>query len=220
LFLYEVLSLRLSNIFHLFRPMPQKKHNRVRSAKVLRKTSETDISVEVNLDGSGKSTVDTGVTFLDHMLINFSKHSGIDIALHCKGDTEIDDHHSVEDIAIVMGSAILEALGDKKGIHRYGWAIIPMDEALARCSLDLGGRSYCVFHAPFSRAEINGFSTEMVEHFFVSLSRTLQANLHLRVLEGSNTHHKIEALFKSFAYAMKQAVHSTGTDIPSTKGMI
>ncbi len=200
--------------------MSQNEKKNIRSAKVQRKTSETDIQAEVTLDGSGQHTVDSGVVFLDHMLASFSKHSGIDLTLHCKGDTDVDDHHSVEDIALVIGSAILEALGDKKGIQRYGWAIIPMDEALARCALDLGGRSHCIFTCSFSRPDINGFSTEMVEHFFVSLSRTLQANIHLDVLEGSNTHHKIEALFKAFAYAMKQAVSITGTSIPSTKGTL
>ncbi len=198
--------------------MSQNENKSIRSANVQRKTSETDIQAEVTLDGSGQHTVDSGVVFLDHMLASFSKHSGIDLTLRCKGDTDVDDHHSVEDIALAIGSAILEALGDKKGIQRYGWAIIPMDEALARCAMDLGGRSHCTFTCSFSRPDINGFSTEMVEHFFVSLSRTLQANIHLDVLEGSNTHHKIEALFKAFAYAMKQAVSITGTSIPSTKG--
>ena len=198
--------------------MPQKETENIRSAQVQRKTSETDIQLELKLDGSGRHSVDSGVIFLDHMLANFSKHSGIDLFLSCKGDTEVDDHHSVEDIGLVMGTAILEALGDKKGIQRYGWAMIPMDEALARCALDLGGRSFCVFNCSFNRPDINGFSTEMVEHFFLSLSRTLQANIHLEVLEGSNTHHKIEALFKAFAYALKQAVSITGSSIPSTKG--
>ncbi len=200
--------------------MPQNKNSRVRSAKVQRKTAETDISIELNLDGSGRHSIDSGVVFLDHMLANFSKHSGIDLTVSCKGDTEVDDHHSVEDIALVMGSAIQEALQDKKGIQRYGWAIIPMDEALTRCALDIGGRSFCVFKASFSRQEINGFSTELVEHFFISLSRTMHANIHLAVLEGNNTHHKIETLFKAFAYALKQAVTVTGTDIPSTKGVV
>ena len=200
--------------------MPQNRNNSVRSATINRTTAETDILVELNLDGSGQHSIGSGVTFFDHMLANFSKHSGIDLNIRCKGDTEVDDHHSVEDIALVIGSAILEALGDKKGIQRFGWSMIPMDETLARCALDLGGRSYCVFNCAFSRADINGFSTELVEHFFLSLSRTLQANIHLTVEAGSNTHHKIEALFKAFAYAMKQAVSITGTSIPSTKGTL
>lgn len=200
--------------------MPRKKESGIRTAHVQRKTSETEISIELDLDGSGEHAIDSGVVFLDHMLSNFSKHSGIDLAIQCKGDTEVDDHHSVEDIALVLGAAMLEALGDKKGIQRYGWALIPMDEVLARCALDLSGRSYCVFKASFGRSDINGFSTEMVEHFFASLSRSLQANIHLGVLEGFNTHHKIEALFKAFAYALKQAVSITGTSIPSTKGTL
>ncbi|RXK88952.1 imidazoleglycerol-phosphate dehydratase HisB [Chlorobaculum sp. 24CR] len=191
-----------------------------RIASHSRKTAETDISATVNLDGSGASSIDTGVAFLDHMLTSFSRHSGIDVQLRCSGDLEVDDHHTVEDVALVLGKAIVEALGEKRGVGRYGWAIIPMDEALAQCSLDLGGRSYCVFRAEFSRPVIQGLSTEMVEHFFVSLSRTMNANLHLAVLEGKNTHHIIEALFKSLAYAMKQAVKIEGAEIKSTKGVI
>jgi imidazoleglycerol phosphate dehydratase HisB len=192
----------------------------LRIASHSRKTAETDISATVNLDGSGASSIETGVVFLDHMLTSFSRHSGIDVQLRCSGDLEVDDHHTVEDVALVLGKAIVDALGDKKGIGRYGWAIIPMDEALAQCSIDLGGRSYCVFKAEFQRPVIQGLSTEMVEHFFVSLSRTMNANLHLAVLEGRNTHHMIEALFKSLAYAMKQAVKIEGAEIKSTKGVI
>ncbi len=198
--------------------MPEKINRAERTATVSRKTNETDITVTVSLEGTGTSSVNSGVAFLDHMLTNFSKHSGINLAVTCRGDLEVDDHHSVEDIAMVIGSAINEALGEKRGIHRYGWAIIPMDEALARCAIDLGGRSYCIFKADFERPVIQGFSTEMVEHFFLSLSGTLKANIHLAILEGENTHHKIEALFKSFAYAMKAAIAVTGDEIPSTKG--
>jgi imidazoleglycerol-phosphate dehydratase len=191
-----------------------------RVASHTRKTSETDISAAVNLDGSGVSSIATGVGFLDHMLTSFSRHSGIDVQIECRGDLEVDDHHTVEDVALVLGKAIVDALGDKKGIERYGWAIIPMDEALAQCSIDLGGRSYCVFKAEFRRPVIQGLSTEMIEHFFVSLSRTMNANIHLSILEGQNTHHMIEALFKSLAYAMKQAVRISGTQILSTKGSL
>ncbi|HWR01988.1 MAG TPA: imidazoleglycerol-phosphate dehydratase HisB [Chlorobaculum sp.] len=191
-----------------------------RVASHTRKTGETDISAVVNLDGTGVSSIATGVVFLDHMLTSFSRHSGIDVQIDCRGDLEVDDHHTVEDVALVLGKAIVEALGDKTGIERYGWAIIPMDEALAQCSIDLGGRSYCVFKAEFKRPVIQGLSTEMVEHFFVSLSRTLNANIHLSILDGQNTHHMIEALFKSLAYAMKQAVRISGTGIPSTKGSL
>ncbi len=200
--------------------MPEEIKRAARSATVSRTTKETNITATVTLDGTGESSVNSGVVFLDHMLTNFCKHSGIDLALECCGDLDVDDHHTVEDIALVLGSTIAEALGDKRGIARYGWAIIPMDEALARCALDLGGRSWCVFHAEFNRPVIQGFSTEMVEHFFISLAGTLKANIHLSILDGENTHHKIEALFKSFAYAMKAAVAITGTEIASTKGQI
>jgi imidazoleglycerol phosphate dehydratase HisB len=193
---------------------------RRRMASRTRKTAETEITASVDLDGTGSSSISTGVIFLDHMLTSFSRHSGIDMTIDCQGDLDVDDHHSVEDVALVLGSAIADALGDKKGIGRYGWAIIPMDEALAQCSIDLGGRSYCVFRAEFGRPVIQGLSTEMVEHFFLSLSRTMQANLHLSVLEGKNTHHMIEALFKSLAYAMKLAVKVEGEGIRSTKGVI
>ncbi len=198
--------------------MPDAFNTVPRTATVSRTTAETLITVTVTLDGKGKSSVNSGVVFLDHMLTNFSKHSGIDLSVECRGDLEVDDHHTVEDIAIVIGIAINEALGNKRGIQRYGWAIIPMDEALARCALDLGGRSYCAVKAEFKRPVIQGFSTEMVEHFFLSLSGTMKANIHLSILEGENTHHKIEALFKSFAYAMKAAIAVTGDEIPSTKG--
>jgi imidazoleglycerol-phosphate dehydratase len=191
-----------------------------RVASHTRKTSETEVSAAVNLDGSGISSIATGVAFLDHMLTSFSRHSGIDVQIECRGDLEVDDHHTVEDVALVLGKAIVDALGDKKGIERYGWSIIPMDEALAQCSIDLGGRSYCVFKAEFRRPVIQGLSTEMIEHFFVSLSRTMNANIHLSILEGQNTHHMIEALFKSLAYAMKQAVRISGTQILSTKGSL
>ncbi|MEI7695540.1 MAG: imidazoleglycerol-phosphate dehydratase HisB [Chlorobium sp.] len=198
--------------------MPSISNNAPRTATVSRTTKETDITVTVTLDGTGASSVNSGIVFLDHMLTNFSKHSGIDLDVVCRGDLDVDDHHSVEDVAMVIGSAITEALGEKRGIQRYGWSIIPMDEALARCALDLGGRSHCTVKAKFKRPVIQGFSTEMVEHFFLSLSGTLKANIHLAILEGENTHHKIEALFKSFAYAMKAAIMVTGEDIPSTKG--
>jgi imidazoleglycerol-phosphate dehydratase / histidinol-phosphatase len=200
--------------------MPEEIKRAARTATASRTTHETDITVTVTLDGTGTSLVNSGVVFLDHMLTNFCKHSGFDLALECRGDLDVDDHHTVEDIALVLGGTIADALGDKRGIGRYGWAIIPMDEALAQCALDLGGRSFCVFNAEFNRPVIQGFSTEMVEHFFISLAGTLKANIHLSILEGDNTHHKIEALFKSFAYAMKAAVAITGTEIPSTKGQI
>lgn len=200
--------------------MPEPIKTSGRKATVSRTTKETDITVTIDLDGSGSADIRSGVVFLDHMLTNFSRHSGIDIDLTCKGDTDVDDHHSVEDIALVLGTAVQQALGDKRGIQRYGWTMIPMDEALARCAIDLGGRSYCVFSADFKRPVIQGFSTEMVEHFFVSLSRTMHANIHLAILEGKNTHHMIEAMFKAFAYALRMAAEITGKELPSTKGVL
>jgi imidazoleglycerol-phosphate dehydratase/histidinol-phosphatase len=200
--------------------MPESIRTSGRKATVTRTTNETDITATIELDGSGSADIRSGVVFLDHMLANFSRHSGIDISLACKGDIDVDDHHSVEDIALVLGTAVQQALGDKRGIRRYGWSMIPMDESLARCAIDLGGRSYCVFSADFRRPEIQGFSTEMVEHFFVSLSRTMHANIHIAILEGRNTHHMIEAMFKAFAHAMKMAVAVTGNELPSTKGTL
>lgn len=192
----------------------------LRTVTVTRTTKETEISATLSLDGTGISSIKSGVVFFDHMLTNFTKHSGFDLTLECRGDLDVDDHHTIEDIAIVLGKAVTDAIGDKRGIQRYGWSIIPMDEALARCAVDLGGRSYCVFNAKFKRAVIQGFSTEMVKHFFVSLSESMKANIHLSILDGENTHHKIEALFKAFAYAMKAAVAVTGSGIASTKGKL
>ncbi len=191
-----------------------------RKATVKRTTKETDISVEVNLDGVGRSDISTGIGFFDHMLTSLSKHSGIDMAISCKGDLPIDDHHSVEDVAITLGQAIVKALGNKQGIERYGWALIPMDETLARSAIDLSGRSVLVFKATFSRPEINGFSTEMVEHFFYSLAENLKANIHLEICYGRNTHHKVEGLFKALAVALRQAVKITSDHMPSTKGLL
>ena len=149
-----------------------------RTATVTRTTKETDITVTLTLDGNGTSAISSGVVFLDHMLTNFCKHAGFNLTLRCNGDLDVDDHHSVEDVALVLGTAITEALGNKRGIQRYGWAIIPMDEALARCAVDLGGRSYCVFKAEFRRPVIQGLSTEMVEHFFRSLADTMNCLLY------------------------------------------
>ncbi len=191
-----------------------------RTATVARKTKETDIRVAVNLDGNGEYEIETGIGFLNHMLELFSKHSHIDIRLSCKGDLHIDDHHTVEDVAIALGTALRDALGDKRGIARYGYAYIPMDETLARAVLDLSGRSYLVFNAKFARAKISDMATEMVEHFFFSLAEHLKANIHLEILYGKNTHHKIEGLFKAFAVALRQAVTISSDSIASTKGVI
>lgn len=191
-----------------------------RTASVARKTKETEIEVDINLDGEGKYEIDTGIHFFNHMLESLSKHSGIDMKITCKGDLDVDDHHTIEDVGICIGGAIREALRDKKGIQRYGWAIVPMDEALARCAVDLSGRTFLVFKAEFSRPKVSDFSTEMVEHFFLSLAEHLKANVHLEVLYGKNTHHKIEALFKSLAAALREAVKITSNEVASTKGVI
>lgn len=191
-----------------------------RVATVSRKTKETDVRVEVCLDGEGVYDIETGIEFFNHMLEQFSKHSRIDARVRCEGDASVDDHHTIEDVAIALGQALREALGDKRGIARYGFAYAPMDETLARAVVDLSGRSYLVFNADFSRSKISDMSTEMVEHFFFSLAEHLKANAHLEVLYGKNTHHKIEALFKAFALAMREAVKITSDSIASTKGAL
>ncbi len=193
-----------------------------RKAEINRDTKETRIDCAVNLDGTGKYQVSTGIRFLDHMLELFSKHSLIDVRLRAKGDIDVDDHHTVEDVAIVLGKCIDKALGDKSGINRYGLAFAPMDEALARCAIDLSGRGYCVFNAEFSRAKVNDLSTEMIEHFFRSVSENLKANVHIELLYGKNNHHRSEAIFKSFALSLREAVSSNPriVGVQSTKGKL
>lgn len=193
-----------------------------RKADLNRETKETHIFCSVNLDGAGKYEVSTGIRFLDHMVELFSKHSLIDVRLKAKGDLDVDDHHTVEDVAIVMGKCIDKALGDKSGINRYGLAFAPMDEAMARCAIDLSGRSYCVFNAEFSRAKVNDLSTEMIEHFFRSVSENLKANVHVELLYGKNNHHRSEAIFKSFALALREAVSLNPriSGVQSTKGKL
>ncbi len=188
----------------------------MRKAEFKRKTKETDISVTVILDGTGKSTVSTGIGFLDHMLDLFAKHGLFDLTVKCKGDLHVDDHHTTEDVGIAMAKAFTQALGEKKGIARYGTAYVPMDEALARCVLDLSGRSAFVFKAEFNRKKVGDLSTEMIEHFFQSFAENLKANIHIEVLYGKNTHHKIEAIFKAFARAMRQACEMD----PRVKGVL
>ncbi|WP_292462891.1 imidazoleglycerol-phosphate dehydratase HisB [Methanolobus sp.] len=191
----------------------------MREAKISRKTSETDIRIELNLDGTGSSTIDTGIGFLDHMLTAFSKHSGFDLLVNAKGDLIVDDHHLIEDAGIVLGQAIAKALEDKAGIARFGEARIPMDEALASVALDIGGRSYLVLEAAFTSPKVGEFSTQMVRHFFESVAQHAKINMHASVC-GDNDHHKIEALFKAFAYALKRATVIEGQDIKSTKGTL
>ncbi|HUI30794.1 MAG TPA: imidazoleglycerol-phosphate dehydratase HisB [Candidatus Acidoferrales bacterium] len=193
-----------------------------RKASLNRDTKETKISCSLNLDGKGKYEVSTGIKFLDHMLELFSKHSLIDVQLKAKGDVRVDDHHTIEDVAIVLGKCIEKALVDKAGINRYGTAYVPMDESLARCVLDLSGRGYCIYNAEFSRAKINDLSTEMIEHFFKSISENMKANVHIDLLYGKNNHHRSEAIFKSFALALREAVKMNPriSGVQSTKGKL
>ncbi len=193
-----------------------------RKASLNRETKETRISCSLNLDGKGKYQVSTGIRFLDHMLELFAKHSLIDLELKAKGDVNVDDHHTVEDVAITLGKCVDKALADKSGINRYGTAYAPMDDSLARCVVDLSGRGYCVFNAEFSRAKVSDMSTEMVEHFFKSLAENLKANVHVVLLYGKNNHHRTEAIFKSFALALREAVslNQRIIGVQSTKGKL
>jgi imidazoleglycerol-phosphate dehydratase len=193
-----------------------------RSADVRRKTKETDVRVKLNLDGSGKSKISIGLPFLEHMLELFAKHGLFDLQLTCNGDLEIDDHHSVEDIAITLGQALTQALADKSGINRYGEAVVPMDEALCRSVIDLSGRFYLVYEVPTKRQKIGNFSVELAEHFWRSFAETAKFNLHIDCLRGRNTHHILEGTFKASARALRQAVerNSRVTGVPSTKGSL
>ena len=193
-----------------------------RIATVHRKTKETDIRVELNLDGSGQSSVSIGVQFLEHMLDLFAKHGLFDLQIICKGDLEIDDHHSVEDIAITLGQALVQALGDKAGINRYGEALVPMDEALCRSVIDLSGRFYLVYEVQTRRQMIENFSVELAEHFWRSFAETAKFNLHIDCLRGRNTHHILEGTFKATSRALRKAVerNSRVVGVPSTKGSL
>src|SRR6266487_4963162 len=200
--------------------MKAKKRIRIREAMVRRKTKETDVRVKLNLDGDGRSRIRTGLPFLDHMLELFAKHGLFNLELVCNGDLEIDDHHSVEDIAITLGQALTEALGDKTGIARYGEAVVPMDEALCRSVIDLSGRFYLVYEVQTRRQKIGKFSVELAEHFWRSLAETARFNLHIDCLRGRNTHHILEGTFKATARALRQAVERDAriTGVLSTKG--
>jgi len=192
--------------------------NRPRRAVVERNTNETRIRVEVDLDASGGNRISTGIGFFDHMLDQVASHGGFRLALNCEGDLEIDEHHTVEDCALSLGQALDQALGDRRGIGRYGF-VLPMDESLAEVAVDLSGRPVCVFEAEFSRDMVGGLSTEMVRHFFASLSQSLRCALHLKV-RGENTHHMIEGLFKGAGRALRPALSRRGTELPSTKGVL
>lgn len=191
-----------------------------RKAKVSRKTNETDIQIEINLDGSGNSEISTGLHFFDHMLEQISKHGNLDLKIKVNGDLQIDEHHTIEDTGIVLGEAVLKALGKKKGIERYGF-LLPMDDCLAQVALDFGGRSWLVWEANFKREKIGDVPTEMFEHFFKSFTDSARCNLNIKV-EGENEHHKIESVFKAFAKAIKMAVNRSDQNfnVPSTKGSL
>jgi len=186
---------------------------------VERKTTETEIRIELNLDGSGKSTIDTGVGFFDHMLEQVARHGNIDLIIKVKGDLEIDKHHTIEDVAITLGEAMQKALGGKKGIERYSF-VLPMDDCLAQVALDFGGRPWLVWEAEFLREKVGEMPTELFFHFFKSFSDNARCNLNIKA-EGKNEHHKIEAIFKAFAKAVKMAVKQTGNfNLPTTKGSL
>ena len=189
-----------------------------RSADVERETRETTIRARVNLDAEGRIDVQTGIGFFDHMLEQIAKHGGFSLALRCDGDLHVDEHHTVEDVAIVLGSALREALGDKRGIGRYGF-LLPMDESAATVALDLSGRASFVFDAPFPRDSVGEMSTEMVSHFFRSLAESLGAALHVSV-RGENTHHMVEACFKGVGRSLRQAIRQEGAELPTTKGTL
>lgn len=192
--------------------------NRPRQARVRRNTNETDIRVFVDLDADGGSEVSTGIGFFDHMLDQLASHGGFRLELECSGDLEIDEHHTVEDCALALGQALDRALGERRGIGRYGF-VLPMDESLAQVAVDLSGRPVIEFEADFPRDRVGELSTEMVRHFFASLSQSLGAALHLRV-HGENTHHMIEGLFKGAGRALRPALERHGTQLPSTKGLL
>lgn len=193
-----------------------------READISRKTYETDISIKINLDGTGKSKINTGIGFFNHMLTQFSKHGLMDVDIHCKGDLETDSHHTVEDVGIVLGQAISKALGDKTSISRYGSALVPMDESLARVALDLSSRPFLYYDVPFTCQNLGEMATEMVEEFFRAVSNNAGITLHIEILHGTNNHHMAEAVFKAFGRALRQAVAKDERilGVMSTKGLL
>ncbi|MBQ8621014.1 MAG: imidazoleglycerol-phosphate dehydratase HisB [Oscillospiraceae bacterium] len=195
----------------------------MRTAQITRKTVETDIALTLNLDGSGKSAIDTGCGFLDHMLTLFSRHGRFDLTIRCKGDTYVDDHHTAEDIGISLGQAFQTALGDKKGINRYGSTVLPMDEALILTAVDLSGRGYLGYDLQIPTEKVGTFDTELVEEFWLGFIRNAACTLHIRQLAGSNSHHIIEGAFKSAGRSLRAAVTidpEFSDEIPSTKGVL
>lgn len=194
----------------------------MRTASIKRKTSETDIAVTLNLDGTGRADIETGIGFLDHMLKSFAKHGFFDLTVNVKGDLYVDCHHTIEDTGIVLGETIKEALGDKKSIKRYGSMLLPMDETLVLCAIDLSGRPYLNFKGEFTTDRVGDFDTEMVREFFYAVSYSAGMNLHIKQLDGDNNHHIIEAMFKAFAKALDEAVSIDPRiiDVLSTKGAL
>lgn len=195
----------------------------MRIGDINRTTAETDIELSINLDGTGESSIDTGVGFLDHMLTLFARHSRFDITVHCDGDTYVDDHHSVEDIGICLGKSFAQALGEMRGINRYGHIILPMDESLILCAVDISGRACLCFEADFPSEKIGMFDTELVEEFMEAFVRSSNITLHIQQLRGKNSHHIAEGIFKAMARALKTAVaidEELGNEIPSTKGVL
>lgn len=195
----------------------------MRTAEIKRVTAETDIALKLTVDGRGTSALETGCGFLDHMLTLFARHGRFDLTLCCKGDTNVDYHHTTEDVGIVLGQAFAQALGDKRGIRRYGSMLLPMDEALLLCALDLSGRSYLGWEVELPTQKVGDFDTELAREFFWGFARSAACTLHLRELAGENSHHIIEGAFKAFARALKDAVaidEAYRDEIPSTKGML
>jgi imidazoleglycerol-phosphate dehydratase/histidinol-phosphatase len=208
----ELITKDWNDIYRFLKRIP-------RTSKVVRKTSETDVHVELNLDGSGKSTINTGIGFFDHMLEQIARHGNVDLIIQVKGDLHTDEHHTVEDVALALGDALLKALGSKKAIERYSF-VLPMDDCLAQVALDLGGRPWLVWNVAFEREKIGELPTELFFHFFKSFSDNAKCNLNIKA-EGENEHHKIEAIFKAFSKAIKLAVAQTDNfNLPSTKGTL
>ena len=195
----------------------------MRNAEIIRKTNETDISLSIELDGCGSSKIDTGCAFLDHMLTLFAKHGKFNLNVFCKGDTEVDAHHTTEDIGICLGIAVREALGDKRGIVRYGDIILPMDESLILCAIDISGRSTLVYNAEMPTLKVGDFDTELSEEFFEAFVREARITLHIKKLDGKNSHHIIEGIFKAVARALSKATaldEAHKDEMPSTKGVL
>lgn len=195
----------------------------MRKSEISRKTNETDISLSLCLDGTGKSKIDTGIGFLDHMLDLFAKHGRMDLSVKCKGDTFVDFHHSAEDIGIVLGQAFKEAVGDKKGIKRYGNMLLPMDESLILASLDISGRAFLKYDLMIPAQKVGEMDTELIEEFFISFVRNADITLHIKQLDGTNSHHIIEGAFKAVARAIREAVsidEKAKDEIPSSKGLL